>query len=187
MPELTAVREHQDRRFRNPDAADHGMLRDDAVGSASQANILLPSKYLDGKGRSGDDLLQRLAQIRNDAYQIGLSVRRSTSYVSADLFISPATYNQYCTDYLGKFCRIQMLFDLQNTCWIGPRSLQDMDIFEYLEREYIHGHWAPDGRRNLLSRAFTIRPGRFRPDVGRMPTSEGPWERLVTRKILLTP
>ncbi|OAQ97051.1 hypothetical protein LLEC1_04789 [Akanthomyces lecanii] len=87
----------------------------------------------------------------------------------------------------GRHHMMQMLFDLQDTCWIGPRSLQDMEVFEYLEREYVHGHWTSDGRRNILSRAFPICSGKFRPDVGRMPISEGPWERLVITKDLLTP
>ncbi|EGX90772.1 hypothetical protein CCM_07192 [Cordyceps militaris CM01] len=65
-----------------------------------------------------------------------------------------------------RYHMLAMLYDLQDTAWIGHRSLQDMEIFDFLEREYVPGQWTADNRRQLLSRAFPIRAGRFRPDVG---------------------
>lgn len=56
-----------------------------------------------------------------------------------------------------------MLYDMQDTAWIGPRTVQHLDVPEFLEREYV---WAAEELR-LASRPFQIRPGRFRLDVGR--------------------
>ncbi|PMB64724.1 hypothetical protein BM221_009565 [Beauveria bassiana] len=61
-----------------------------------------------------------------------------------------------------------MLYDLQDTGWIGTRSVQDLEISDYLEREYIPGQWTADNTRQLFSRSFPIRLGQFRPDVGRL-------------------
>lgn len=80
-----------------------------------------------------------------------------------------------------------MLFDLQHTSWIEPpRSLQGPDTFDYLKREYIWDNSPSDNRMHVLSREFPILPGRFRLDVGRLPTSQEPIEWPVTTRTLLT-
>ncbi|KAJ6780662.1 hypothetical protein PWT90_01322 [Aphanocladium album] len=62
---------------------------------------------------------------------------------------------------------MNMLYDLQESSWIGPRTIQDMDVLSFLEREYVSREWATTEELRIGSRVFPIRPGRFRPDVGR--------------------
>ncbi|KAM3482261.1 hypothetical protein MY8738_004100 [Beauveria namnaoensis] len=114
----------------------YAVLRAAAVGSPTEADLPLPSGETNGQGGPGNDLLQRLAQIPDDAViGAGLSVWTTTPY---------------------------------DTGWIGTRSVQDLEISDYLEREYVPGQWTADNTRQLFSRSFPIRLGQFRPDVGRL-------------------
>ncbi|KAM3455855.1 hypothetical protein NHJ6243_008399 [Beauveria neobassiana] len=59
----------------------YGVLRAAAVGSPTEADLPLPSGETNGQGGPGNDLLQRLAQIPDDAViGAGLSVWTTTPY-----------------------------------------------------------------------------------------------------------